>query len=221
MTNGLDSIRIPAPPLPVIDRVTYRLPNNHYVPETVQKTGIVLHHTLSRNVSSVFNHWLSIGRIGTAYVIHSDGTIYEFFPDNCWAWHLGPPNGTLNEMRTIGIELVSEGAVIPHADGTYRSELNIKVLPEHVVDLGYTWRGFRYFDIYDDEQIRSLIQLTYYLCDKYSISRKVLGDLKTFMPEQREFKGIYTHAQVRSDKKDVHPEFPVQRLAKWAKLQIV
>ena len=219
-------IPLPAPPLPVIDRETYRLPPNQYVPEVVTKTGIVLHHTVSSTVSSVFDWWVEKGqrkvlRVGTAYVIDSDGTTYEFFPDTNWAWHLGGNNGTVNEMRTIGIELVSEGGLIRGDDGKFRSALGHLMSEENVVDLGERWRDFRYFDMYDKEQIRHLIRLLYFLCDKHNIKRQIMGDLRTYDPDIRTFEGVYTHAQVRSDKTDVHPAFPLEDVAKWAKLLVV
>jgi len=219
------NIVLPDPPLPNIDRQTYRLPNNQYVNEHCGKTGIVLHHTISSNVQSVYNWWLEKGqtkviRVGTAYVVHSDGTIYEFFPDTMWAWHLGKGCGTANEMRTIGIELVSEGALIK-TDTGYESELGHKVKPENVVTLEEEWRGFKYFDRYDKEQIDSLIMLLFYLCDTHNIKRQIVGDLRTYNPDLRSFEGIFTHAQVRTDKKDVHPAFPLERVAKWAKLNVI
>lgn len=215
------------PPPPIIDRVTYRLPDNQYVPEEVAKSGIVLHHSVSRNISSIFSWWVEKGqrkvlRVGTAYVIDTDGTIYEFFPDTCWAWHLGHGNGTANEMRTIGIEIVSEGPLIK-TEGGYRSVLgNILHYDQTMVeDLGKEWRDYQYFDKYESEQIQAVVSLINYLCDKHHIVRKVIQNLWDYDEEIKSFEGVYTHAQVRADKSDVHPHFPIAQVAYWAKLELV
>lgn len=223
MSNGVE---YPRPPVPTIDNTTYRLPSNQYVVEPVDKTGIVLHHTVSRNVDSVFDWWVEKGnrkvlRVGTAYVIDTNGTIFEFFPEICWAWHLGRGNGTLNEMRTIGIELVSEGP-LEMIGGDFYSVLGNRLHnPECAVDIGENWRGYRYFDQYDDEQILSLICLLYDLCERHGINREIHSDLWTYNADIKTFEGVYTHAQVRPDKTDVHPLFPLTHVAKYAKLKLL
>lgn len=179
-------IPLPKPPLPTIDSSTFRLPGNQYVNESVDKTGIVLHHTVSSSVESVYNWWLDkhrdrAVRVGTAYVIGKDGTIYEFFPPECWAWHLGKDVALDDERRTIGIELVSEGALVP-ADGEVYAYYNAStgkglLHNEDFVDLGKTWRGYRYFDDYSSEQIMSTIMLVDLLCDQFDIPRQAHTDL--------------------------------------------
>lgn len=186
--------------------------------------GIVVHNS----VDSVFDWWVEkngrkVQRVGTAYVIGTDGTIYEFFPDDCWAWHLGKGNGTANERRTIGIEIVSEGPLRKDADGNYYTVLGNHLVEEAstVSDLGVTWRGFRYFDAYDIPQFWATVKLVYDLCDRFNIPRKIQGDLWNFAESTKTFEGIYTHAQVRRVKTDLHPHFPILDLAKWAHLEIV
>jgi N-acetyl-anhydromuramyl-L-alanine amidase AmpD len=219
-----NGVRYPRPPYPIIDKDTYRLPNNQYVSESVEKTGVVLHHTVSRNVQSVYDWWLEkapreVLRVGTAYVIGTDGTIYEFFPEDCWAWHLGKGNGTLNEMRTIGIEIVSEGPLEKIGD-EYYSVLGQRLHnPLCAVDLGKTWRGWRYFDQYDDPQIYSLICLLYDICERHGINKQIHADLWTYDENIKTFEGIYTHAQVRPDKTDVHPLFPLDQVVKYVGLK--
>ena len=224
------NIPFPKPPIPLIDTQTYRLPQAQYVAQSVQKSGIVLHHTVSSSVDSVYNWWLDKGkdkpvRVGTAYVIGKSGRIYQFFPDDNWAWHLGKNVSNDTEARTIGIEIVSEGGLIP-VGGQLKKFFNPKTgrgfdVTEPHVDLGKVWRGFRYFDAYSREQVLSTICLVDYLCDKYDIPRVMYENLWDYNPEIKDLKGIMTHAQIRPDKTDVHPHFPVLDLAKWTKLTLV
>lgn len=225
-----DGFMYPRPPLPRIDNTTYVLPDTQYVHQASEKTGIVLHHTVSRSVASVYDWWnekndRKVTRVGTSYVIGEDGTIYSFFPDEMWAWHLGAGVPTEDEARTIGIEIVSEGGLVPVDGQTYAfwNPRTKKGVPHNVdvVDLGKIWRGYRYFDGYSAAQISSVIVLLDYLCDKHNIPRKVHKNLWDYNASIKKFQGIFTHAQVRSDKTDVHPMFPIVDIAKWCRLEIV
>jgi len=211
----------------VINRKVYRLPENQYVPEKQTKTGIVLHHTVSRTAKSAYDWWLATDeRVATAYLVEKDGTIYELFPADEWAWHLGKGVGTDNEKRTVGIEIVSEGGLQKVGD-KYKSFYNpetgagINHPEEWVVDLGKTWRGYRYFDVYTKKQIQSVVNLVYMLSDTYKIPRKMHKDLWTYDESIKSFEGIFTHAQVRPDKTDVHPKFPLEDFAKWAQVELI
>lgn len=223
-------IPYPKPPIPLINTNTYTLPRNQYVNESVTKTGIVLHHTVSGSAESVYNWWLDknkerVTRVATAYMIDKDGTIYRLFPDDRWAWHLGSGVSNADEARTIGIEIVSEGGLVPLGDKLHKfyNPKTGKGYPfdEEFEDLGQVWRGYRYFDAYSREQILSTICLVDYLCDEHDIKRQMHADLWTYNESIKTFEGIFTHAQVRPDKTDVHPHFPVQDLAKWTKLTLL
>lgn len=225
-----EPIVYPKPPLPIIDKEKYRLPENQYVPERVDKTGIVLHHTVSSSIDSVYNWWLEKGqsravRVGTAYVIDKQGRIYEFFPDDMWAWHLGKGVENEDEKRTIGIEIISEGALVRENEDLlafYNPKTGRGFAhKEDFVDLGRMWRGYRYFDSYSIEQIRAVIVLTDYLFDKYDIPRRAHSDLWTFNPNLKKFEGLISHAQIRADKTDVHPLFPIKDIAKWTKMELI
>lgn len=67
-----------------------RLPVDQYFNETPKKDLIVLHHTVGGSAKSTFDYWRTDPEhIGTAYIVERDGTIYEVFSPECWAYHLG------------------------------------------------------------------------------------------------------------------------------------
>jgi len=78
------------------------------------------------------------------------------------------------------------------------------------MDLGYTWRKYQYFDRYDDPQLQATFDLCRYLCDKFSIPKKLIPyDKNRFdISLSTSFRGILTHCNVREEKTDVHPLFP-------------
>lgn len=222
----------PTPPTPRIDTTKYMLPDHQYIKEVTKKTGICLHHTVSGTANSVYNWWLDKGkskvvRVGTAYVIDTDGTIYQFFDDKYWAFHLGKGVDLQYEKSFIGIEIVSEGGLTPKWNGT-TMERNMELYSfggeqkhrSEFVDVGRDWRGYRFFDQYEPQQISSVMELVNHLCTKHNIQRTMQSNL--WEANSHNLKnGIITHAQVRADKTDVHPLFPTDQLVKYCGVEMV
>lgn len=186
-----------------------------YVDEVHKKNLIILHHTVGGSAKSTADYWKNDPkRIGTAFIIERDGTIYQMFPEDRWAYHVGSKIGNDIDRRSIGIELASEGGLTENNGELYAFGIISQrtKFTGPTFDLGYNWRGFRYFDVYDEAQINSTIQLVAYLCDKYSIPKILPKNATDYEEKYYAHKGIMGHAHVRADKSDVHPGFPWNRL---------
>ena len=154
-------------------------------------------------------------------------------------------NNTLYNKRTIGIELASEGALrsgdelnekLGQAkfDPKYLYAFDIDVSPfknakklYHLLDDGKKYfdmldlglgafRGYRWFDAYDEPQVVATIELVKYLCEQFNISKQLIPN-----PDKLAFdtsiltdnwSGIYTHVNVRADKSDLSPGWDWNRL---------
>lgn len=217
-------------PEPSIDRTTLRLPTSQYFPQTQTKQSIVLHHTVGGSARSTYQWWCTDRqaatgeerRVGTAYLVERDGTIYETFPPECWAYHIGLSNGEL-ERRTIGIELCSEGALQRRVDelwGIGRSLGPADVLFEQgrVYHIPQGWRGHQWFDAYDEPQIKAVCELVRSLCERFAIPSAMPRASEWLGPANATrwgaFAGVIHHALLRHDKSDLHPGFPEWRLAR-------
>ena len=77
-----------------------------------------------------------------------------------------------------------------------------------------TWRGFDYFDQYDEMQVQAVTELVKNLCETFSIPKQLIGpNYNRFEPSLVDtFSGVLTHCNVRSDKTDIHLNFPWNRL---------
>ncbi len=85
-----------------------------YFAEEFPKKQIYLHHTVGGTAKSTFDWWNGTpDRVGTAFIIDRDGTIYQVFDPKYWAFHLGltTSNNLITNKSSIGIEIANWGAL--------------------------------------------------------------------------------------------------------------
>lgn len=209
----------------IIDQTTLRLPPTQYWAEECTKAQIVLHHTVGGSAHSTHRWWMmdrtksgGVLRVGTAYIIERDGTIYETFDPKYWAHHLGlshRQNIELNQA-SIGIELASEGALKKDDQGFLRTFDGSLYRGAKAVELPEEFRGYKWFDCYEEAQLDATIALVLDLVGRFNIVKQCIGpaDEGKFGLKFFNWPGIIGHCNVRSDKTDPHPLFPWARLRK-------
>lgn len=195
------------------------LNKGQWISEKTEKKFIVLHHSVSSSVDSIVNHWnFNKERVGTAFSIDRDGTIYQHFPEDEWASHLYigfkgnnvskglKRHGVQRDMESIGIELVSAGGLT--LKDKWTSSFNSS--PANIQVLDKPYRGYKAFEKYTDRQIESLEKLLVYLLVKYNLKSKLKKDYSNICElSDKALKGeevIISHSSVRSDKSDVFPQ---------------
>ena len=180
------------------------LENEEYYHDTVAKKTIYIHHTAgSHRPDWVIASWErdktgsgGVRHIATAYVIGGrstrdgntdfDGVTIECHPPEKWAHHLGikaKNNKRLNQ-ESIGIEICNYGPLTKKGD-EYFTYVNSKVPSADVIDLGYEFRGFRYYHAYTSAQIEATKQLVTKLGKDFNIDlskglQRVLNGSKSF-----------------------------------------
>jgi N-acetyl-anhydromuramyl-L-alanine amidase AmpD len=194
------------------------IPKGQYFEEEVQKTNIVLHHTVSSTAQSALKWWaIDPVRIATAYIIDKDGKVYEAFPPKYWAHHLGlkeDRNKVLNQ-RSIGIELVNEGLLhYQPANGGYKWF----VTPQKPLGSNYTgktvermWRGYQHWAAYTDEQYTALNELLQFLLAEHKLPPTMCNTRELNKSAPDKFT-IYSHYHVRADKTDPSPALDYSRI---------
>ena len=207
----------------------YYLPKGEYVESPTEKEYLFLHHTAGwNNPYRVVDMWATDkrGRIGTQYVIGGinprtgddsyDGVVLKCFDDQYYAWHLGKVDRYMHK-HSIGIEICNFGW-LTRRGGDYYTYANTRVDPDQVIDLGYKFRGYRYWQKYSDEQISVLRNLIVYITEKHGISTYMgLQERLNYMSPYEAFdfydnafhgevKGILSHTSVRRDKFDIFPQ---------------
>ena len=194
------------------------LNEQQYIPIGHEKRAIFLHHTVSSNARGSLEWWRKTPqRIGTAFVIDRDGSIFQAFPEECWASHLGihEDKDKYWEQHSIGIELVAMGPIMK-VDKEFRffpvwpnKTISKVVDPAEVVKLEKPFRTFGYFHTYSELQLKALGELLNYLIEKHKI---VLQDSPELFWEYNpkvifsKLPGIWSHTTVRKDKSDIWPD---------------
>lgn len=205
-----------------------------FFPEYQDKDAIFLHHTAGGpspyGTIEWWNHPQSTRGVGTAFVIGGrtlfdgrefDGKILRAFPEYYWAFHLGLKRefnpDRYQDKRSIGIELCSYGPLRLLEDGKFYavfdhgSRVDMKLVPpDQVVDLGFEWRGSRFYQRYTEAQIESCRQLMLHLAFFFNIPiEDRVYDRGWFDRSQDALEGvpgILTHVHVRDDKSDCFPQ---------------
>lgn len=200
--------------------IKQHLPPEQYFSGRFPKRNIVLHHTVSSTARSAIAWWRQThDRVGTAYVIDKAGTIFEVFPPECWAHHLGlvERRNTLLNQQSIGIELVNEGQLRPREGGGM--EWNFvgpgarpaRYTGEQAVQTAHPWRGYDLWAPYSEAQHLAVFELVDMLCSQFNIPRSVCPHIDYERMVNAKY-GIYAHCNIRRDKFDLSPAFDIQRL---------
>jgi N-acetyl-anhydromuramyl-L-alanine amidase AmpD len=233
-SDAMELTPLPAAPATgdplTIDRTTFVLAPQEFVPEVTAKDLLVLHFTAGTSARSAYDTWRNDPRrIATAYIVDLDGTIYEVFPPGCWASHLGvaSPRSIL-DRRSIGIEIVNAGPLQPSAED--RDVLNwwprrtrtspefttrFCRLEEHDRYVAAAFRGKTHFAAYPAAQVDAVAALVHRVCDEFGIPKALPALARRFTADAAAFTsytGVCSHANLRADKWDIGPAFPWERL---------
>jgi N-acetyl-anhydromuramyl-L-alanine amidase AmpD len=194
----------------MITKKVENYPTEAYFPIPNKKTRICIHHTQGGSAASAINWWKETKsrKVGTAYVIDKDGTIYEVFDDKYYAWQFSIrtvdiPYRMELETQTIGIELANEGPLFKKQDDTFVTTYGTKY-NELVVTQDF--RKFMHWATYTEAQYTALRELIQHLCKKHSIIPKYSNTLK-FGTNIAKENTIFTHTNCNKEKSDVSPAF--------------
>ena len=206
------------------------LPAGEYFEGPTKKEYLFLHHTAGgNNPFRTVDGWATDdrGRIATQFVVGGpnpktgdttyDGVVVECFDDGGYAWHLGKNGSQQMHKTSVGIEVCNFGWLTKSGD-KYVTYVNTAVENDQVLDLGYAFRGQRYWHRYSEAQIDSLRKLILEVARRHGIDvRKGLVErLHSVSPAEAfdwnddayhgRIKGMWTHTNTRRDKTDLSPQ---------------
>jgi len=200
-----------------IDKTKYRLPKGKFFADTHTKDMIVLHFTAGSTTSGAFASWMSQKiNIGTPYILDPDGTVYEIFDPKCWAYHLGMTGphqeNWKHDKRSVPIEVVNFGPLKLVGDTLYSWPNGYKNVYCKLTDadryVKKSYRGFDYYAAFTDAQKVALVELVKHISDEFKIPMDLppADKLEKFDTAFfKDWKGIASHQNFRSDKFDMGP----------------
>jgi len=195
------------------------LPPKDYVAVATPKDLIVLHFTAGLTARSAYETWRNDPRrIATAYIVDSDGTVFEMFDPRYWASHLGIKGGPVHDKRSIGIEIANVGPLTPSADRSALTWWTGKTFCSLDATTDYCrqrYRGFEYYAAFPPAQVASVAALVRYLTERFAIPLRLPPADKRHEFDEAfftSFRGIATHANFRKDKFDIGPAFEWEAL---------
>lgn len=209
-----------------VDKVKFAAP---YYPTVAVKDKILLHFTVGSSVVGAVASWNSIKKskgycMGTPDIIDRDGTLYQVWDPQFWAYHIGVSDAV--EKSTIGIELVNWGPLAKNADGSFSPiDLSVNKLGKkavtvpvtEVVTLKKPISGVLYWHAFTEAQIKATNERIKQHCKTFDIPKKLppkdkigVYDLEFFT----KFSGLVTHTNFRKDKYDIGPLWDWERTIK-------
>ena len=161
-----------------------------YVNETTDKDTIVLHYTGGGSLSGAEATLAIKDYVNVHYAIDRDGTIYQYFPETAWAYHTG--SGKLNDMHSIGIEIVNWGHL--KRVGNDLLTWTGKRINWSEVQKCKAFRGFEYWQKLTPMQELSLAWLIADIKTRYEVIVKTHAELNTkkldFPPDYEQIKSL-------------------------------
>lgn len=207
---------------------TALLDQNEYFSGPADPQYIFLHHTAGwENPYNTISSWNkdNRGRIATEFVVGGtsingnrthDGRVVKCLPDGAWAYHLGKIKSSEMARNSVGIEICNFGFLTQQGLGfkTYTGQL---VKDSEIADIGFKWRGYRYWHKYSDAQIEATYELIRFIAQRDDIDpckglvEWINKDPKTAFDyredaDRGKVKGLLSHSNVRKDKTDISPQ---------------
>jgi len=217
----------------ILDKIiSVDFPSTQYYRVAHPKKQIVLHHTVSGgSTRGDIDWWLqTASRIATCIIIDRNGIPFQCFSSKYWAHHLGVKvrvfndkgipssvsNNLLLNQQSIAIEIDSWGGLVSKNNKWYNAVWNRTFKrfdpgTSEVKNVQYypnRFRGFKAFEKYTDEQIKTVEELLKFWKNRYTtINYQYKDDIwDVNLDALKGVPGIYTHVSYRSDKSDCHPQ---------------
>ena len=206
------------------------LDKGEYKGGPTDKFYVFLHHTAGgHDPHATIRNWNNDtrGAIATQFVVGNkstrgeighDGEVVECFPDEGWAYHLGKNNSRLLHPHSIGIEICNYGW-LEERGGKFYTYVNSVVPDDQVCDLGFEFRGRRYYHGYTEAQLESVSKLLKEISRRHSqvdldvglaewLAAQNPGEAFDFKDDacNGDVRGLLTHTNTRPDKSDCSPQ---------------
>lgn len=200
-----------------INYVYQPLPWGEFVGTVSEKDGIIRHCTVSSSIKYLRDVWANDpqGAVATHFAIEKDGTIYQYIPEENWAFHTGM--GQAYDMKKFGIEQSNE-AYLKRINGQFfwMAGNQWKPYTGKVFTSNLPFQGFNYWAAYTTEQVDAQAKLIAYLCYKHGIELKFWNEYD-YLGSGAPKTGVLNHSNISTQRADPGPAYPYETETKLIK----
>lgn len=196
------------------------LPAGEYIVQKTSKQGgnFVLHCTQSSSVKYLRQVWQNDrqGAIATMFAADKDGTLYQFFEEDYWAY--ASAMGAGYDKQAIQCEMANK-AFLKYTGGRYYWMAGGKWV---IYDDGMPfksaqpWQGYQFWDPYPPEQVETVAKLTAYILYNHGIPLEFHADYR-YERAVAQKKGVVQHSNLSLQRCDPGPAFPFAEYEKKAR----
>ena len=203
----------------------YFLPRDEYLEGPTSKEYLFLHHTAGwNNPYRTVDIWANDnrGRIATEFVLGGrsvkgdddryDGELVQCIPEGGYGWHLGSNGSAFMHSHSVAIEICNFGYAV-----NGRTYVDVPIMPDQVITLAQSFRGYRQWHAYSDKQLEVLRSFILWIAERDSINIRdgLVSEIKQNGVQAFEFnsdayygykKGMWTHTNILKDKSDLSPQ---------------
>lgn len=194
----------------VIDKETYKLPDDNYFKQEYTKTQIVIGHTGRKNMyhySSWKNRHNCKYKKSAAFTIDRDGKIYQHYEPKFYSEYISKYDMA---PFTIPITLTNVGWVQKDVvNDRYYDWLGHNYILEDDDIVTRKWRNKEYWIRYTDTQLNSLKNLTDKLCEDFNIKNDCIGHT-VFNEDVDIYEGITFKSNYYQEVTDISPAFDME-----------
>ena len=192
-----------------IDKKTYKLNDTNFYQEIYTKTQIVVGHTGRKDMRH-FDAWLN-RRNGkykktAPFTIDKDGTIYQHYDPKYYSDFVGDEQDKCN----IAITLVNQGWLKLNEMNKYVDWLG-HIYSKETKIVEKSWRDYRYWVQYTEEQHDSLKKLVQFLCKEFNIENNIINN-NVYDENVDLFNGITFRSNYSKNLTDVSPAFEIEKI---------
>lgn len=166
-----------------------------FIEENISKQNVVL-----RNVKDIFDK-----RNKTHFVIDKEGNVFQNINPDFWFYFLDSKKDI--DKKSIFIGLLNEGELKKTKDNKF---LTINGKQKYNEEIFVTEDG-KYFAVYKECQIKSLINLLQYLFDKYPLIDKFFSETFDYSEKWFNVKGVLLLSNISKETKEPNVSFPLEK----------
>ena len=190
-----------------IDRKTHKVEEgNRYVSAT-EKSQIIISLSLRKSdfhIKRLKHKEYGNTKKWNTFSITRDGKIFEHFDPKYYSDYCGIKQV---DKKSISIVLENMGALTKNNRNEYINWINEICLNNNVIEK--RWLGQKYWEVFSEKQIKSMVYLCKKLCKQFNIPTKII-DFPQYHKDTVKYKGIVLKSNYFEDCNSINPLFDLR-----------